>query len=422
MDESVLEGSYVELLGARRVFAHDVMTIPGIERILDSVPDAYLYDRVVPVAREGDVVCLREDAEDAYLDWLEAAGLGTRNVCALPGPPKEAVSDRIVRVEAKGEIEKILRGRSEPAVFAPYFAGEPERKASGYLEIPMYSDTRLAWKFNSKIQFKSMCRTLGVPVLRSAVFCVDEGAEALAARVGDMLEETGVACIRGEHSSSASAMYFFPKVDEDLIRKVLRESDKGERYVVEPFCKVLSSPSSTWFITREKKIYHLRTSNQILERGVVHCGNEFPVTFDVSLTKDYSLKIARHYLEESFVGPFGFDFIETEKGLFATECNPRVTGAMYPWEIVHVLEKRHGRIAAARSQNLHLPEGNAGFSYLQGIWKDLLYDGRRKDGVLVPFNVGPLKGGKVTVVGTGASRDDVHELFEEAARRVEDSR
>jgi hypothetical protein len=320
MDEDVLEGSYVELLGARRVFAHDVMTIPGIERILDSIPDACLYDRVVPVAREGDVVCLREEAEDAYLDWLESAGLGTRNVCAVPGPLKEPVSDRIVRAEAKGEIEKFLRGRSGPAVFSPYFAGEPERKASEYLGIPMYSDTRLAWKLNSKVHFKDMCRALGVPVLRSSVFRADEGAEALAARVADMIDETGVACIRGEHSSSASAMYLFPKVDEELIRKVLRESDKGEKYVVEPFCKkVLSSPSSTWFITREKKIYHLRTSNQILDRGVVHCGNEFPVTFDVPLVKGYALKIARHFLEENFIGPFGFDFIETEKEIFAVQ-------------------------------------------------------------------------------------------------------
>jgi hypothetical protein len=310
-------------------------------------------------------------------------------------------------------------------VFSPYFAGEPERKASEYLGIPMYSDTRLAWKLNSKVHFKDMCRALGVPVLRSSVFRADEGAEALAARVADMLDETGVACIRGEHSSSASAMYLFPKgkVDEELIRKVLRESDKGEKYVVEPFCKkVLSSPSSTWFITREKKIYHLRTSNQILDRGVVHCGNEFPVTFDVPLVKGHALKIARHFLEENFIGPFGFDFIETDKGMFATECNPRVTGAMYPWDIVHILEKRHGPVAAARSQNLHLPKGSAGFSHLRRIWKDLLYDGRRKHGSLVPFNVGPLREGKVTAVGTGASREDVKELFEEAVRRVEDSR
>jgi hypothetical protein len=218
-------------------------------------------------------------------------------------------------------------------------------------------------------------------------------------------------------------MYLFPKgkVDEELIGKVLRESDEGEKYVVEPFCKkVLSSPSSTWFITREKKIYHLRTSNQILDRGVVHCGNEFPVTFDVPLVKGHALKIARHFLEENFIGPFGFDFIETDKGMFATECNPRVTGAMYPWDIVHILEKRHGPVAAARSRNLHLPLDGAGFYQLRRIWKELLYDGRRNDGVLVPFNVGPLRVGKLTAVGTGASREDVDELFEEAVRRVED--
>jgi hypothetical protein len=95
---------------------------------------------------------------------------------------------------------------------------------------------------------------------------------------------------------------------------------------------------------------------------------------------------------------------------------------MYPWDIVHILEKRHGPVAAARSRNLHLPLGGAGFSHLRRIWKDLLYDGRRKHGSLVPFNVGPLREGKVTAVGTGASREDVKELFEEAVRRVEDSR
>lgn len=86
---------------------------------------------------------------------------------------------------------------------------------------------------------------------------------------------------------------------------------------------------------------------------------------------------------------------------------------MYPFEVVNIIEKRHGHVPAVISRNIRIPHKGIKFKELRKIRDNYLYDGKRGIGVIVPFNVGPISEGKVTVVGTDVSREKVRLLFEE---------
>ncbi|MHA1453917.1 MAG: ATP-grasp domain-containing protein, partial [Promethearchaeota archaeon] len=221
--------------------------------------------------------------------------------------------------------------------------------------------------------------------------------------------------IRGEYGASASTTYVLDDPTSLVLQELISNSSIGDRYMVESFYQTKSDPSSVWFITKNRRIFHLKTSNQILDEETSHMGNEFPVHFDERQIKKLSYAIAEHFMREGYIGPFGLDYIETKDGFFAAECNPRVTGSIYPWELVTRLENRdHTRIQAARSENFHLPHKGMTFSDLQQVWDSYLYDGKQITGVIIPFNVGPISNGKISILGTGSSKKEVESLLYDA--------
>lgn len=405
-------GSFVELLGSPRVFVHEINTLPGFEKIIPKVDGIEKYDRVLAISGPNDVVFLKTKPEEAYVRWLEEVGFGTRKVVVLAGEENETLPERILKNGARKKLEALLKNDKKQAVLSPYYGGELEKQISDYLGLFMYAETEAVKKFDSKINFKNLCRDIGVPVIGDTIFNAEQGVPELLKLIYNMMAyKTGKVVVRGEYGASASTTYIFNSLDLSLAEEIIKNSKPDERYLIEPFYTASSSPSSVWFITKDRKIVHLKTSNQLLDGGISHIGNEFPVKFNERYVNELSFHIAKHIAKEGFMGPFGIDYVETERGMYATECNPRVTGAMYPWELVNKLEKKHGLIKAARSENIHLPKKGVKFEELKTVWKDALYDGTRNLGVVFPFNVGPISEGKITILGTGSSKEEVDFLF-----------
>lgn len=407
-------GSFVDLLGSPIVFIHDINTLPKFSKIISQVDGIDKYERTLSVARSEDVVITKYPPDRTYLQWLEKVGLGSKKIIVLNGKPQETLPERIMKYQIKDELRTFLGNRKVRAIVSPYYGGSLEQQASSYLELEMYAKTETVKKFDSKINFKNLCRKIGVPVITDTIFTVNskvKGIQHLLEIIKEKMAETGKVIVKGEYGASASTTYVFDRIDSSLLKEIIISSQLGDRYLVEPFYNSLSQPSSVWFISSDRRIVHLKTSNQILDEETSHIGNEFPVDFDEDKIQKLSSKIANHLNMEGFIGPFGIDYVETRNGMFAAECNPRVTGAMYPWELVHRLES-NGSIKAARAENIHLPRRGLCFKDLMKIWDDVLYDTRDEVGVIVPFNVGPVSEGKVTVLGTGSSKNDVHSLFE----------
>ena len=295
-------------------------------------------------------------------------------------------------------------------MFCPYYGGRLERRTSEYLGLFMYSNTEVAEEMDNKIGFKLLCRKLGIPVVKESIIDAGMTESEMVRVVQSFIDETGKVILRGEYGASASTIHVLNHIDNTFLKDLMKRQQRGTRFLVEPFYETLSSPSSVWFIKRDGTIILLRTSNQILENGISHLGNEFPVQFDEGYVNRMSFRFAQYLERKGFIGPFGLDYIETEDAIFATECNPRMTGAIYPWELVYLLAQK-GPVRAARSENIELPLRYRNFEVLRQAWNDVLYDGNSSEGVIIPYNVGPIRTGKITVLSTGSSTEDVRRLF-----------
>ena len=411
-------GTFVDLLGSPIVFLHEINTLPNFSKIISQVDGIEKYDRAISIARPNDVVLTKSQPEKTYLNWLRSVNLGTDKIIVLNGNSEETLPERVLNNGTKYKIESYMQtGES------PYFGGLLEQKVSTYLNLEMYSQPQVVSKYDSKINFKILCRKIGVPVIDEDIFIIkskhDQTYLDLVEVVKKKLVETGKVILRGEYGASASTTYVLDNLDGEILQELITSSKIGDRYMVESFYKTKSDPSSVWFISKNSKIFHIKTSNQILDEETSHMGNEFPVQFDEQQIIEHSYLIARQFMSEGYIGPFGLDYIETNDGFFAAECNPRVTGSMYPWELVNRLENmNHTPIYAARSENFHMPRKGMTFSDLKKLWEPYLYDGQQTNGVLIPFNVGPISNGKISVLGTGSSKKEVASLINEARSRL----
>jgi len=410
VEEYLRHGSFIESMGSPRVFAHDIDTLPCFSGIIQQVPDIRKYDRVIAIARAEDVVYLKSAPDRAYLQWLREVDLGPKNIVVLKGREDRSLPERIMNNGSKNTLDSLLGNIRQNAVFSPYYGGRLERKASEHLGLFMYSNTEVTEEMDNKIVFKQICRELDIPVVEGSMVTTEMTESEVCRVVNHMLNRTGSVILRGEYGASASTIHVLHCKDEVFLRELIGNSPPGTRFLVEPFFKKLSSPSSVWFIKQDGTIVHLRTSDQILENGISHLGNEFPVRFDEGYVDRLSFRFAKYLAHRGFIGPFGLDYIETKEGIFATECNPRMTGAIYPWELVYLLERK-GPVRAARSENIRLPRELRNFNALRRVWSDVLYTGDSSEGVIIPYNVGPIKAGKITVLGTGSSIKKVRELF-----------
>ncbi|MHA2027169.1 MAG: hypothetical protein ACW98U_14805, partial [Candidatus Thorarchaeota archaeon] len=406
----VRHGSLVESLGGPRVFAHDIGTLRGFGDIIQKVPGIRKYDRATAIARAEDVVFLKSAPDIAYLQWLGEVGLGSKNIVVISGREDMSLPERIMRNGSKNHLDRLLGAARTGATFSPYYGGRLEKRTSDYLGLFMYSNTDVSEEMDNKIGFKLVCRKLGIPVVKESIIDTSMTESEMVRVISHRLEKTGKVILRGEYGASASTIHVIDHIDNAFLQELKKGNQFRTRFLVEPFFETLSSPSSVWFIKRDGTIVHLRTSNQILERGISHLGNEFPVRFDEEFVDRMSFRFAQFLARKGFIGPFGLDYIETEMGIFATECNPRMTGAIYPWELVYLLEQK-GPVTAARSENIKLPHGCREFKVLRQLWEDVLYDGQSSEGVVIPYNVGPISTGKITVLCTGPSMEVVMKLF-----------
>ncbi|MBY8998125.1 MAG: hypothetical protein KGD60_10355, partial [Candidatus Thorarchaeota archaeon] len=362
------------------------------------------------IARPEDVVFLKSAPDKAYLQWLGEVGLGSKNIVVISGRDDMSLPERIMKNGSRTHLDALLGDSRIDAVFSPYYGGRLEKRTSEYLGLFMYSNTEVAEEMDNKIGFKLICRKLGIPVVDESIIDTEMTESEMESVIKCKIDKTGKVILRGEYGASASTIHVLYQIDKTFLRELKKRNLNRTRFLVEPFYETLSSPSSVWFIKRDGSIVHLRTSNQILENGISHLGNEFPVRFDEGFVDRMSFKFAQYLARKGFIGPFGLDYIETENGIFATECNPRMTGAIYPWELVYLLEQK-GPVRAARSENINLPLGCREFNVLRQLWNNVLYDGRSSEGVIIPYNVGPIRTGKITVLCTGSSIEEVMRIF-----------
>ncbi|MHA2175820.1 MAG: hypothetical protein ACXABI_13380 [Candidatus Hodarchaeales archaeon] len=158
-------GSFVDLLGSPIVFLHEINTLPNFSKIISQVEGIEKYDRAISIARSDDVLLTKTQPEKAYLEWLQSVNLGTEKIIVLNGSSNETLPERVVNNGTKNRVHSLIADGKKSAILSPYFGGLLEQEVSTYLNLEMYSRPQIVRKYDSKINFKSMCRTIGVPVI-----------------------------------------------------------------------------------------------------------------------------------------------------------------------------------------------------------------------------------------------------------------
>jgi len=393
------------MMNCPTIFLHDISTLPGYEKV-GFIIGIDRYDRVLSIARPQDLVLLKEQPDQDYLAWLEEVGLGKRNVLVLDDKDG-TLPERVLHPDVKNAVTTWHDSQQARAIISPYYCGSLEERASTYLGIPMYASSKATELFNSKIHFKNLCNQIGVKTIEGTIVEIGRDNEKLRDALYQYGVSSGRVIIRGEYGASGSSVHIAEKPED--AETVIAKSIDGDRYLVEPFLKVSSSPSSLWFVTKNGKCAHMRTSDQILDHGIVHEGNNVPPQYDEHVINDIAFEIVHAMSNQGFIGALGIDFIVTNQGIFPTECNPRFTGASYPWELLNRIEQQV-HIPYARAKNIHVSRDMT-FAKLRMLWKDVLYDGKRFDGVVLPFNVGPLRDGKISVLGLSSSASQLDTMF-----------
>jgi hypothetical protein len=438
----------------RIVFMHDSMSQPGGDdpRLFEKVKGIELYDRALSLARRGDVVFLQEPPVEGFQEYLLDAGFGTEHIIVVQG--KGLLPEKICN---NGTFEKLntLLG-SHRAVVSVYQGEHVDFNAVHHIDpgnnLNVYATppSQNANKYSSKIEFKALCERLGVPVVpRGEILQVTEDhaqdLDALVHKVKNIAQETGGVIIRGEYGSSGSttvddlrniSLFSEEAIPSILQKRVLFPSSLDDRYLIEPFYTMDSSPSSTWFVTKHQELkngvdaletkggetVHLRTSDQIMS-GVVHEGNEFPGFLSPAQEheiKQYTYAIVSHLALQGYIGPIGVDWIKVNNQFYASEANPRITGAMYGWENIRRREIRHKKqVEAGRLENLAVPAGISFPSIVQATGNYLYHPSQGSPYGIVIFNGTPSKQGKITVVGAAPHTESLTRMFDGFKEKVQ---
>ena len=424
-----------------RVFAHSPSEAPDAPVVVTRMPDfERLGERALLLARPGDVVCLAQPVEPAYLEFLGSLSIGPRaeDVLVIPGVlPGTGISERLCAdADAFDRLASRLTG-SGPILVSPFFAtaaaealtralGERLARPTGLLGGP----PALVRRLHEKRVARRLARRLGIPIAPGEVVRIsrDDGASsrdlsALRAAILRRARETGRAIVRGSSGASGSSTFTVDArgIEESLGAIVGRTDNRT--YVVEPFYEVAASPNVEIIV--EEGAVRAAATDQLLDGALVYQGSVHPSRARLLPEMLASARALGAWMRErGFAGRAGFDFIErtgqSPPGYFLTEINPRINGASYPLALLGRLVRRAERLgvptpAAFRTRSVATAARD--FADLARLSGGLLYDPARGEGI-VPWSVAALEFGKVGIAAFAASPGRAEGIFVDFASRA----
>jgi hypothetical protein len=429
-----------------QLFVHCATSVDYLAELNTSIPGVERYaERALLLASRRDVVCVTDEIEPDYLDFLAELGLG-------PAPGNVIAASRFGRTErcqplwqsllqsdeALDTLGCVLRrhgsGRVHPFIASPgqfelaaaleRRSGVPVRVAGGNPHLVAYAD------FKHHIRAKAI--ELGVPVapgevvdLGTAGGCRQREYEMLVSAIERRIEPTGRAIVRGTSGAAGSATFCAGRGSESIPALARRLAERGENriYLVESMVEMTASPNVQMQIDSESRsIECTGVTDQRWERTLVHGGNLYPSTARcVTEMVAWARTLAEWLRSAGFVGLAGFDFVEyiDQSGMpraFLAEVNPRVNGATYPLRLAGQMnavqrEAAFPEIGAFVSGTIKTSAGSC--AELRDSMDGLLFSPERGVG-LVPYVTGCLPYGKCGVVALAESSLEADELFREA--------
>ena len=414
-------------------YVHCNTSVEYLEGLYRAVPGVDFYpERALLLARRNDLVCVADEVEPAFLDYLAELELGPDPsgivVAAPPAQVRLAPLWKTVLENdgALGRLSYLMQLRGATAIH-PFMA------TTGQFDLALKLGERL-WRrvrvlggdpdlvayADLKHHIRSAALELGVPVAPGEVLELapdstsDQRRQSLRAAIQRQARHTGRVILRGAAGAAGSATHLVAAGDtgEELAHR-LGESEANRIYLVEAMVEATASPNIQLHIDEQDGTLEcVGISDQRLDSDLVHVGNGHPSEARcLDEMVRWAGTLARWLRDAGYAGIVGFDFIEyvDDRGqprALLAEVNPRVNGATYP---LALLERLGMSAFVSGTLNTDLDT----FDELRTILSDVLYLPGRRAG-LIPYATGCLREGKCPVVALAPTHGEAAKLYAEA--------
>jgi hypothetical protein len=425
------------------IYLHCNTSVEYLAELSATIPGVQHYsERALLLAERSDVVCVPDEVDPAYLEYLGELGIGPAPGSMLvasrfgnsdPAAPlwlrllesEEALAALSCSIQRRGSgrLHPFIatQGQFDLAAALQRRSGVAVQVASGYPGVVAHADR--------KHNVRDRAIELGVPVAPGEVVDLRSerdwrAREALLRRaVERQMPETGQVIVRGSAGAAGSATFSVQSYEEiPAVTQRLAASADNHIYLVESMVEMTVSPNVQMHISRET-IRCGGTTDQRWNRPLIYGGNSFPSSARrIADMLAWSRTLAEWLQRSGYSGVAGFDFVEYNDRAdmpqaFLAEVNPRTNGATYPLRLRHRLNvaQREAGYPEVRAFTSGTVESDAGsFAELRGIWDEQLFCAKRGSG-LVPYMPGLLRHGKCGVVALAGSREEAEQLYQQAA-------
>lgn len=433
--------------GEQRVFVHDyeAINVPTIDRTLGGRAHL-LAERALLMAQPGDLVCLPEPVEPAYLNYLDSVGLG---------PGREGVLTVVDGADGKrretGLLKRLVRSESSLKTIAERVDKRRAIRLSGFqgaeeLSTVQQKLVREAGRdvvveggpphcadfFNRKEVVRRRALELGVPVAPGEVVSWSlsspvSGAVALRGAVDRTLRSSEGVLVRAARSASgADNLVVTSRSGADLLNAWLSERPHLTTFLVEALVEFRASPNVGAWIGDDGSFAVFPTTAQRLDERLSHLGNVYPHRSSAAGAIHGSVRKLVGWMSElGYRGLLGIDFIEPKGAGQPTHClaevNARVNGAAYGMaafeRLNHQLQSRGRPPIKAWLSYKGIRSGRLTFAKLADRIGDFLLAPGSSCGVL-PYSAGWLRHGFVCLLTFADSADHAAEIEAELQVRL----
>lgn len=441
--------SITETLGCSEVtqiFAHAITSIEGKAYQAAKAPGIHRYaQRALLVARTNDIVCVSDNVDKNYLQFLSSLDIGPKrgniitaseNPCRDTDPslPDSLVSNHDVLQKICGLVK-----RDDEILLNPFFASPSEFKLATRLEKllgrkvgVLGGNSEIVHYANHKHNIRAKAIMLDVPVAEGEIVELQPREDGIPLDIAPLkkaldkyLRQTGKAIIRGSYAASGSAT-IIAENNSDSIQRALRkveEQTDNRFYLVEVMLDVITSPNVLMHVEPNNgDIFCVSLTDQRLDNNLVHDGNVYPPSAKTLQGMTASArKLAKWLQGEGYTGLVGFDFGEyfnPETGqseYFLAEINARTNGAAYPKSLMENLNRKQGREGRPYIEaflSAYIKTKSRSFAEFRELYGQLFFKPETGKG-LVPYCTGHLEYGTLMLAFLGKSRGEVVEMYED---------
>lgn len=396
-------------------------------------------ERALVLARAQDIVCVTEEVEPAYLDYLAELGLGPRpdRVVAVSRfgnhAPGRALWARLAgNTEALRALGSMLR-EGGPSRLHPFIGSRGPFDLAAALEVAgdtevrvLGGDPKVVEYADQKHHIRERAIALGVPVAEGEVVELRAPGgrrrrdyHVLRAAVERRLGATGRVLVRGTHGVGRSSSHVVGAGGTDLdgLVRALSGLTENRFYLVEVMVPAIVSPNVQLHVApNQGPITCAGITDQRWERPLVHGGNLYPSAAHLAPTMvEWAVRLAGWLQREGYVGLLGLDFVEYADPAtgapraFLAEVSPRVTSDTYPLALfarLNATQRCAGRPESVAFVSGTMETRPRRFADFRRVADHMFYSPATGCGV-VPCHVGALSRGRCGVVVLGPTRNAV---------------